>query len=138
MGTVTVPGGTSAMSGKTMGPADMTADPGAAGATARRQIRSITYEHEGDRYEVIVGSPRRVYRRRTGPRGGYIKNAGQKSWSTGTGSVVTGIEPGDPFCVWSEVPSGIWDNPSLVGQHEIRHIEYFDDAAAEADATTES
>ena len=101
-----------------------------------RRVRSITYEHGGDRYEAIVGSPRKVYRRRTGPRGGYIKNAGQQSWCTETGSVITSIEPGDPSYVWSEVPSGIWANPSFVGQHEIRHIEYFDDAAAEADATT--
>jgi hypothetical protein len=102
-------------------------------APAAQQARAITYEHEGDRYEVTVGSPRTVYRRRTGPRGGYIKDAGQQSWGTGTGSVVTRIEIGDPTLVWSEEPSQGWANPSFVGLREIRHIEYFDVSAGHGD-----
>lgn len=109
-------------------------DDGHNDSPARRMVRSITYEHDGDRYEVTVGTPRKVYRRRTGPRGGYIKNAGQQSWSTETGSAIARIEAGDPFYVWSEAPSLGWANPSLVGQREIRHIDYFNDAPAGATA----
>ena len=39
------------------------------------QIRAITSAHEGSWYEVTVGSPRKVYKRKTFPRGGYIKDA---------------------------------------------------------------
>jgi hypothetical protein len=112
----------------------MTADSAALdlpGAQGARQVQAITYEHDGDRYEVAVGRPRKVYRRRTGPRGGYIKNAGHQSWGTETGTVVTRIEAGDPFCVWSEEPCGRWANPSFVGPHEIRSINYLDGAGLE-------
>ncbi len=97
-----------------------------------RQIRSITYEHDGDKYEVSVGSSRKVYPRKTGPRGGYIKDAGHRSWGSETGAVVTRIEPGDPFLVWSEEPPRGWANPSFMGQREIRRIEYFGEAAGSA------
>jgi hypothetical protein len=40
-----------------------------------RQAWTMTYRHDGDKYEVTVVEPRKVYRRRTGPRGGYINNA---------------------------------------------------------------
>jgi hypothetical protein len=50
-------------------------------------VRSIG----GDKYEVIVGESRQVYRRKTGPRGGYIKNADWQGWATPTGSTVTAI-----------------------------------------------
>ena len=37
-----------------------------------RQARTVTCKHNGDKYEVIIGEPRKVCRRKTGPRGGYI------------------------------------------------------------------
>ena len=46
---------------------------------AGRQARSMTYKHDGDKYEVTVGEPRKAYRRKTGPRGGYIKDADWQS-----------------------------------------------------------
>jgi hypothetical protein len=45
-----------------------------------RQARAMTYRHDGDKYGVTVGEPRKVYKRKTGPRGGYIKNA---DWQAG-------------------------------------------------------
>ncbi len=38
-------------------------------------------KHDGDKYEVTVGQPRKVYKRKTGPRGGYIKNANWQGWA---------------------------------------------------------
>jgi hypothetical protein len=98
----------------------------AAEAPPARRVRSITYEHDGDRYEVTVGAARKVYRRKTGPRGGYIKNAANQGWGTPTGAVVTRIESGEPYLVWTEEPSGGWANPSYVGRQEIKSIAYFD------------
>ncbi len=46
-----------------------------AGTSASRHARSLTYKHGSDKYEVVVGKPRKRYRRKTGPRGGYIKDA---------------------------------------------------------------
>jgi len=95
--------------------------------SSSRRVRSIIYEHDGDKYEVTVGNPRKVYPSKTGPRGGYIKNTGHQSWGTPTGSPVTRIEAGDPFLVYSEEPSDGWANPSVVGGSEIKGIGYFDD-----------
>jgi hypothetical protein len=52
----------------------------------RRAISSVTYEHDGSRFVVTVGLERQEYRRRTGPRGGYVKNAGHVGWAVSTGS----------------------------------------------------
>ena len=49
----------------------------------QRRVYSLTYEREGDRYEVTVGEKRKRYARRTGPRGGYIKDAGQRAGRPG-------------------------------------------------------
>ena len=88
---------------------------------------------------MTVGRPRKVYRRRTGPRGGYIKDAGQQPRGTETGSVAMTIDGGDPFCGWSEEPSRGWANPSFVGCREVRSIGYFVEAPAATDASgTES
>jgi hypothetical protein len=113
----------------------MTSDPAApksAAAPSARRVHAITYEHGGDKYEVTVGKPRKVYPRQTGPRGGYIKNAGHRPWGSETGAVVSRIEDGgDLLYVWSEEPSPGWANPSYVGRHEIRSIAYFEAAPAE-------
>jgi hypothetical protein len=40
-------------------------------------------------HEVIVGEPRKRYRRKTGPHGGYIKDADLNAWGEETGGIVT-------------------------------------------------
>lgn len=80
----------------------------------------ISYLHDGDRYEVRVGEPRRVFRRKTGPRGGYRANAGYRSWSSATGTEVTAImRTPTVILVWSTPPCGGWANPSMVGLTEV-------------------
>ena len=80
--------------------------PGDGTAADRRQARSMTYKHDGDKYEVAVGEPRQVYRRKTGPRGGYIKDADWQGWGTETGSIViTIVDAGHVIYVYSEEPS---------------------------------
>jgi hypothetical protein len=65
----------------------------------------MTYRHDDDEYEVIVGQHRQVYRRKTGPRGGYIKNADWQPWGTPTGSTVTAIIDAGRFIeVYTEDP----------------------------------
>lgn len=39
-----------------------------------RAIHSFKYKHEGSRYVVTIGASRREYKRKTGPRGGAIKD----------------------------------------------------------------
>lgn len=97
-----------------------------------RRVYKLTYEHNGSKYEVAVGEPRKQFRRRTGPRGGYIPNADFERLGRATGTEVSGIiDTGDLVYVWSYGPPfGGWVNPSLVGRAEIRSIEYFDDAGA--------
>jgi|SRR5579863_7179958 len=101
-----------------------------------RRVYSLTYEHEGDRYEVTAGEKRKRYARKTGPRGGYIKDAGQRGWATETGTVVSGIIDADEqFYVWSYGPPfGGWANPSSVGRSEVRGLEYFEDPGDHAGA----
>ena len=103
-----------------------------------RRVHKLTYEHDGDRYEVTVGKPRKRFRRRTGPRGGYIEDADFERFGRDTGTAVSGIiDTGDLIYVWSYGPPfGGWGNPTMVGPGEARSIEYFDNATAEADATT--
>lgn len=56
-----------------------------------RRIYRLTYEHDGDRYELTVGEPRQQFRRQTGPRGGYIRNADHERYGRATGTIVSGI-----------------------------------------------
>jgi len=80
----------------------------------------IAYIHEGDRYEVRVGDPRKVFPRKTGPRGGYRPNAGYRGWASPTGTVVTAImRTPTVILVWSTPPYGGWANPSMVGLAEV-------------------
>ena len=94
---------------------------------ASRRVHSVTYMHDGSRYEVSVGEPRRQYARKRGPRGGYIKNAELSTYGNQTGTVVSGIvDAGDVLHVWSYGPPfGGWANPSMVGRAEIHDISYF-------------
>lgn len=83
-------------------------------------LYEISYIHNGDRYEVRVGEPRHVFPRKTGPRGGYRPNAGFRSWSSDTGTVVTAImKTPTVIYVWSLRPFGGWANPSMVGLGEL-------------------
>jgi hypothetical protein len=93
-----------------------------------KRVYTLVYEHDGDRYELTVGQPREVFKRKTGPRGGYIKDAGQVRYGVSTGTVVSAIvEAGQVIHVWSYGPPfGGWANPSLVGIREVRAIAYFD------------
>jgi hypothetical protein len=90
----------------------------------------MTYKHDGDKYEVTVGESRKVYKRKTGPRGGYIKDADWQGWGTATGSTVTAISDAGRFIeVYSEEPSRGWANPSMVGHDEVMSIEWISDQA---------
>jgi len=92
---------------------------------AGRQARSLTYKHNGDKYVVTVGEPRKVHKRKTGPRGGYIKDADWQTWGTETGSTVTAIiNAGRYIEVYSEMPSKGWANPSTVGHDEVISIDW--------------
>jgi hypothetical protein len=98
-----------------------------------RQARTMTYRHDGDKYEATVGEPRKAYRRRTGPRGGYIKNADWQGWGTPTGSTVTAIiDAGHVIEVYSEEPSRGWANPSMVGHSEVMSIEWISEPGEQA------
>jgi len=92
-----------------------------------RLVHSVTYDHEGSKFVVTVGVERQEYRRKTGPRGGYIKNAGHVGWPVSTGSVVQLIvHTGSLVEVSSALPSRGWANPSLIGLGEITSIDYFE------------
>ena len=93
-----------------------------------RAIRKLEYEHNSSRFVVEVGSPRQEYRRKTGPRGGYIKNADFSRMAHSTGTVVNLIiETPSVIEVYSSPRDG-WGFPSLVGDGEVTEgtIEYFD------------
>lgn len=95
---------------------------------ASRRIYSMEYEHESSRFEVTVGKARKEYKRRTGPRGGYIKNADYNRLGAETGTEVSGIvDAGGLIYVWSYGPPfGGWPDPSLVDEGEVRRVDYFD------------
>jgi hypothetical protein len=106
----------------------------AAGLTENdvKPLFGISYLHGGNRYEVRVGEPRKVFPRKTGPRGGYRANAGYRDWSSATGTVVTAImRTPTVIFVWSTPPYGGWANPSMVGLSEIETADGF---AAESDS----
>ena len=119
---------------------DLTGDPEAAerrweyylaespASPGRRRVYSVTYEHDGAKYEITVGERRKRYARRTGPRGGYIKNADYVPWAQETGTVISAIIDGsDVLYAWSYGPPfGGWSNPSVIGRGEVRSIRYFD------------
>jgi len=94
-----------------------------------RRVHSVTYQHDRAKYVVRVGEPRLIFRRKTGPRGGYIKNADYVSYSSATGTVVSGIvDTGAVLHVWSYGPPfGGWANPSMIGRNEVISIEYFEE-----------
>jgi hypothetical protein len=94
-----------------------------------RRVHRLVYKHDGRRYAVVVGEQREVFARRTGPRGGYIKDADFRTYGQRTGSRVAAIldPPGNLLYVWSYGPPfGGWADPSPVGRNEVESIEYFD------------
>lgn len=85
-----------------------------------KALYGINYVHEGNRYEVRVGEARKVFPRKTGPRGGYRPNAGYRGWGSPSGSKVTAImRAPNVVYVWSLPPSRPWANPSMVGPGEL-------------------
>jgi len=94
-----------------------------------RRVYSMEYEHGDSRFAVTVGAPRKEWKRRRGPRGGHIKNAGYLPYPTDTGSVVSGIiHAGGLIYVWSYGPPfGGWGNPSLVGPDSVTDVELFEE-----------
>jgi hypothetical protein len=94
----------------------------------KRAIQLMTYLHEGARFEVTVGAPRKEYRKETGPRGGYKKNAGISRIGHSSGNPVYLItESARAIDVYSFRPDK-WGHPSIVGENEVIRdtIEYFD------------
>ena len=93
-----------------------------------KRVYSMTYEHGPSKYVVTVGEARMEYSRKTGPRGGYIKDAGYQALGHRTGTQVSGIvHAGNVIYVWSYGPPfGRWHNPSMVGPTSVTEIEYFD------------
>ena len=94
----------------------------------------LVYEHDDVKFVAEVGKQRERFVRRTGRRGGYIRNADFVPHSQPTGSVVAAIldPPGEPVlqvCSYGP-PFGGWANPSLVGRSEVKSIEYFDGSQA--------
>ena len=99
----------------------------------------MTYRHDGDKFEVTVGKPRKIYKRRKGPRGGYIKDADWQGWGTDIGSTVTAIEDaGNVIYVHSEEPSKGWANPSMVGHGEVVAIDWITEPHERGTAPTQS
>lgn len=93
-----------------------------------KPLYGINYVHEGNRYEVRVGEPRKVFPQKTGPRGGYRPNAGFRGWGSSSGSKVTAImRAPNVVYVWSIPPSRPWANPSMVGPGELEQALPFDD-----------
>jgi hypothetical protein len=89
----------------------------------------MTYEHEDARYVVAIRQPRKKYTRRTGPRGGYMKDAGYLDYAVDTGTAVVSIvDDGNCIFVYSEPPWRGWANPSYVGHDELRSVTYDDDS----------
>jgi hypothetical protein len=96
-----------------------------------RRVYRLVYQHDGKRFVVVVGEQRQVFARRTGPRGGSIRDADFRTFGERTGSQVAAIldDPGEAVLhVWSYgPPSGGWSNPFMVGRRfEAKEIEYFD------------
>jgi hypothetical protein len=78
-----------------------------------RPVYSLAYEHGSSKFVVTVGKPRQEYKRKTGPRGGYIKDADYRGHAVAIGMEVTAIaDPGgDLLFVWSMPPYRPWANP---------------------------
>lgn len=105
-------------------------------ASGHRAIREFKYQHEGSKFVVIVGSPRREYKRKTGKRGGHLKTLEWEAMSQLVGNPVqliidTGY-PRDystryPIEVYS-IPGDVWNFPSYVADRgiDLNSIEYFD------------
>jgi hypothetical protein len=97
-------------------------------AASSRRIFSVTYEHESSRFVVTVGERRMEFRRQTGPRGGYIKNAPYLGYGHDSGTIVSAIlDCAELLQVWTYGPpfKG-WANPSLIGRREVSDVTYFD------------
>jgi hypothetical protein len=97
-----------------------------AGNAACRRVYSLTYRHEDQRIEVRVGEERKVFRRKTGWRGGYMAGTDFDRRYRREGAVVLAIvDAGDLIRVWSVAQDGRWPNPSIVSPGALERIQYF-------------
>jgi hypothetical protein len=104
-----------------------------------RRLYSLTYTHDQDKIVVTVGKPPMVYKRQTGPRGGYIKNADFVRLGQSIGTTVCGIVDAGSLIYVYQIPSNrYWANPILVGQGSVMTLDPFEEEigkTAEAPAT---
>ena len=93
-----------------------------------RAIFKMKYEHDRSRFEVEVGKPRKEFRHKTGPRGGYIKDADIERLGRDTGgTVVRIVDLGDVIEVYA-LPGLGWSVPSFVGRAELTEPpDYFEE-----------
>ena len=96
----------------------------------QKAIRSFSHMHDGSRIDVKVGEPRREFKRKTGPRGGYIPHAELERIGKPTGTVITLIvEVAGRIDISSEPDRyGVWSNPSYSSIDAVlpNSIEYFE------------
>lgn len=100
--------------------------------TGGRAMSRLIYLHEGNRFELKIGAPRKEFRRETGPRGGYRKNAQPSSYGREVGGKVLLIVNDGHLIYVTAVPGGGWGLNSIVGVHEVLESEYFDEFIAPA------
>jgi hypothetical protein len=93
-----------------------------------RRVYSVTHYHDGSKIVATVGNERLEYTRKSGPRGGKIKNAGFVPVGRSTGTKISAIiDAGNVIYVWTYGPPfGGWANPSLIGRSAVEDIEYFE------------
>jgi hypothetical protein len=86
----------------------------------------VTYQHADSRIVATVGEERFEYRRKRGPRGGYIRmlTSTQRAVlrSPESTTLGTGCTSGA-----TALPFGAGLTPSLSGKGEVKRIEYFED-----------
>lgn len=96
----------------------------------QKAIRSFSHMHDGSRIEVKVGEQRREFRRKTGPRGGYIPHAELERIGRLTGTIVILIvEAAGRIDIFSEQDRyNVWSNPSYSSIEAVlpNTIEYFE------------
>ena len=96
--------------------------------SSSERLYSVTYTHDGDKIVVTVGEAPKVFKRKTGPRGGYIKNADYVRLGRTIGTTVCGIiHAGHLIYVYQLPANSYWANPILVGPPSVLNFEAFED-----------
>lgn len=92
-----------------------------------RRIYSVLYEHDGDKIFAKVGEPPKVFKKITGPGGGYRKDAGHQRLGQSIGQQVTAIiDTGNYLSVYMLPGDSYWANPITVGYESIETSEDFE------------